>query len=141
MPKRVEIVEPFTRVRSFDQDAEPDGIELIVQAFNALDNPGLMIAGGFQIGLYEHIQGSADRKGRRLEHWEFDLITEADQRRYWNALTQMYEFRIAVDASRIPPGEKYVLSMTYNSPVGEHMTDECLIVYRGGASPGATVTR
>ena len=131
MPSRVEIVEPFTRVKSFDNDAEPDGIELLLQAVNALDNPGLMLAGGIRVELFEHVAGTADPKGRRLEHWDVELATPAQQRRYWNQLTQMYEFRLGVDLARIPPGDRYVLLVTYNSPLGEHLTDECVIVYRG----------
>lgn len=143
MPSRVEVVEPFTRVKSFDQDAEPDGIELLLQAVNALDNPGLMLAGDIRVELFEHIPGSADPKGRRFEHWNLELTTAAQQRRYWNQLTQMYEFRLGVDLSRIPPGDKYVLLVTYNSPLGEHLTDECVITYRGaaGALPAAAARR
>ncbi len=39
MPSRIEIIESFTRVRSFDDDVMPDGIELFLEAVNALDNP------------------------------------------------------------------------------------------------------
>ncbi len=132
MPSRLEIVEAFTRIKSFDRDSSPDGIELLLQAVNVMDNPGLMIAGTVRIELFEHIPASADHKGRRLEHWDVELQTAAQQRRYWNQLTQMYEFRLGVDLTRIPPGEKYVLAVTYNSPVGEHLTDESVIAYRGG---------
>ncbi len=130
MPARIEIVQPFTRVKSFDDDATPDGIELLLQGVNVLDNPGLMLAGKVRIELFEHIAGSADPKGRRFEHWDVELATAAEQRRYWNRLTQMYEFRLGVDLLRIPPGAKYVLLVTYNSPLGEHLTDECVIEHR-----------
>lgn len=134
MPSRIEIVEPFTRVKSFDDDATPDGIELLLRAVNSLDNPGLMIAGGIRAELFEHVSGSADQKGRRLEHWDVELATAAHQRRYWNQLTQMYEFRLGVDPSVMPQADRYVLLVTYNSPLGEHLTDECVISYYGGAS-------
>jgi len=136
MPSRVEIVEPFTRVKSFDDDATPDGIELLLQAVNSLDNPGLMIAGQVRVELFEHVAGSADQKGRRLEHWDVELATAAQQRRYWNQLTQMYEFRLGVDPTVMPNADKYVLLVTYNSPLGEHLTDEYVISYR--ASEGAS---
>jgi len=130
MPSRIEIVEPFTRVKSFDDDAKPDGIELLLQAVNSLDNAGLMIAGRVRVELYEHVSGSADRKGRRLEHWDIELSTENHQRTYWNQLTQMYEFRLGIDPSVLPPAEKYVLAVTYRSPLGENLTDECLVDHR-----------
>ena len=127
MPGRIEIVEPFTRVKSFDDDPAPDGIELLLQAVNSLDNPGLMIVGDVRVELYEHVPASADRKGRRLEQWDVKLSTTEHQRTYWNPITQMYEFRLAVDPNTIPPAEKFVLLVTYNSPLGEHLSDECLI--------------
>lgn len=141
MPSRVEIVEPFTRVRSFDDDALPDGIELLLQAVNSLDNPGLMIAGRVRAELYEFLPASGDRKGRRLEHWSIELANADQQRRYWNTLTQMYEFRLGIDPTKIPAADKYVLLVTYSSPLGERLTDECLIHYqvaqrRAGLGPG-----
>ncbi len=130
MPSRIEIVEPFTRAKSFDGDATVDGIELLLRAVNALDNPGLMVAGRVRVELFEYVAGTADPKGRRFEHWDLELATATQQRRYWNQLTQMYEFRLGVDPARIPQGDKYVLLVTYNSPLGEHLTDECVIAYR-----------
>jgi hypothetical protein len=143
MPSRIEIVEPFTRVKSFDGDATPDGIELLLRAVNSLDNPGLMIAGTVRVELFEHVSGSADQKGRRLEHWDVELATAAHQRRYWNQLTQMYEFRLGVDPTVMPNADKYVLLATYNSPLGEHLADECVVSYRGGAtaSPGVVLKK
>ncbi len=131
LPTRVEIVEPFTRVRSFDDDLDPDGIEVLLQAINGMDNRGLMIAGTVRIELFEQIPGSADRKGRRLEHWDVDLTTQENQKRFWNQLTQMYEFRLGVDLTRIPTAGKFVLLTTYNSPLGEHLNDECVLTYLG----------
>jgi hypothetical protein len=137
MPSRVEIVEPFTRVKSFDDDATPDGIELLLRAVNALDNPGLMITGRVQAALYEYVPASGDPKGRRLEHWDIELATHEQQRRYFNSMTQMYEFKLGIDPAKIPPAEKYILAVTYSSPLGEHLTDECLISYAAyGAAQG-----
>lgn len=124
MPSRIRIVQPFTRIKSFDNDATPDGIELLLQAVNSLDNPGLMIAGHVRIELYEYVQASADPKGRRLESWGVDLTDEKHQRTYWNQLTQMYEFRVGVDATTARLADRYVLVVTYDSPLGERLTDE-----------------
>ena len=136
MASRIEIVEPFTRVKSFDEDATPDGIELLLQAVNALDNPGLMIAGNVRAELFEYVPASADHKGRRLEHWNIELATEQQQRTHWYAMTQMYEFRLAIDPEHIPPAEKYVLAVTYGSPIGERLTDECTVSYRDSSLSG-----
>lgn len=135
MPNRIEIVEPFTRVRSFDDDASPDGIELLLQAVNSLDNPGLMVVGEFLVELYEHVPASGDQKGARVERWNVPLETAEQQRMYWNQITQMYEFRLAVDPSALPADEKYVLLVTYNSPLDDHLTDECIITRHSSALP------
>jgi len=134
LPRRVEIVEPFTRVRSFDENASPDGVELLLRAVNALDNPGLMIVGKIRVELHEYIGASADNKGGLLERWEIDLSTSKNQMSYWNRLTQMYEFRLGIEPTRIAPARKYVLSVTYNSPLGEHLADDCVLEYRGSTS-------
>ena len=135
MPSRIEIVEPFTRIRSFDDNATPDGIQLLLQAVNSLDDPGLMIVGDLRVELYEHVRASAERKGRRLEHWDVELRREEDQRRHWNQITQMYEFRLRVDPTVIPAGDKYVLAVTYNSPLGQHLMAECLVHYQPLTGP------
>lgn len=130
MPERVEIVNPFTRVRSFDDDDRPDGIELLLRAVNALDNPGLMITGRVRVELYEHMQATADSRGRRLDQWDIELTTREQQRRHWNQVTQMYEFRLGVDPASVAAARRYVLTVTYTTPFGRHLTDETMIEYR-----------
>lgn len=143
MASRIEIVEPFTRVKSFDEDTTPDGIELLLQAVNSLDNPGLMIAGQVRAELFEYIPASAEHKGRQLEHWNIELTTAQQQRTYWNAMTQMYEFRLRIDPEAIPPANQYVLTITYTSPLGDRLTDQCLISYetRGALGTGPQAPR
>lgn len=137
MPSRIEIVKPFTRVESFDGDDVPDGIELLLQAVNALDNPGLMIVGTVRAELYEFVPASGDRKGRQVDHWTIELTTESSQRRFWNRLTQMYEFRLGVDVSAITAADRYVLAVTYTSPLGDHFADEYVIARGRTAGTGA----
>lgn len=127
LPSKIEIVEPFTRVASFDDDEIPDGIELLLRAINALDNPNLMIAGRVKVELYEFVPASGQERGRRLEHWDIDLITAEDQRTYWNPLAQMYEFRLGIDRAKIPVRSKYILVVTYLSPTGDRLTDQCVM--------------
>lgn len=129
LPGRIEIVEPFTRVKSFDDDAIPDGIELLLQAVNPLDNPGLMIVGRVRVELYEYLPATGDHKGRRMENWDIELVTSEQQHTHWNALTQMYEFRLGINPETIAPAEKFVLSATYLPPVGDRLSDECVLQY------------
>ncbi len=126
MPGKIEIVAPFTRVKSFDDDPMPDGIELLLQAVNSLDDPG-MIVGSVHVDLFEHVPASSDPKGRRLEYWDIELSTLQQQRTFWNQATQMYEFRLEIDPSVIPAKDRFVVHVTYTSPLGEHLTDSCII--------------
>jgi hypothetical protein len=137
LPSRIEIVEPFTRVKSFDDDEQPDGIELLLRAVNSLDNPGLMIVGDVVVELYEHVPASGDAKGRQLDSWRIPLRTREDQKRFWNQLTQMYEFRLEANPRRVPRSGRFELMVTYVSPLGTHLTDEFLLEYRmEEGSPG-----
>ncbi len=127
MPNRVEIVEPFTRIRSFDNDQTPDGIELLIRAVNSLGDSGLMIAGTVRAELFEHIPATANNQGKRLDFWEIELTTIEQQRRFWNKVTQMYEFRLGIVKNEIPKAEKYVLVVTYLSPLGDQLTDSFIL--------------
>jgi len=138
IPGEIAIVAPFTRLKSFGDDGdngEPDGIELLLEARNAMDNPGLMIAGQVRVELFAYVPASANQKGRRLEQWHIELRTEKQQKSHWNGLTQMYEFKLGVDTSRIPKADRYVLRVTYRSPFGTHLTDELVLTPRAAAAP------
>ncbi len=130
MPTGIEIVESFTRIKSFDNTKPPDGIELLLQAVNSLGNTGLMIVGDLRVELFDYVPASGNSKGRRLEVWEIELSTEEHQRAHWNEITQMYEFQLGADLSVVPTGRKFILAVTYNSPLGEHLQTECVLDYR-----------
>ena len=142
MPERIEIVKPFTRVKSFDDDASPDGIELLLQAVNPLGNVGLMIVGVIRVEPYEHVQASGIPTGKRLDSWTIDLASEESQRRYWNHVTQMYQLRLRINPAVVSVARRYVLVVTYTSPLGEHLTDDCVIERRAISGPlGGTRAR
>ena len=127
MPQRVEIVEAFTRFASFDDDALPDGIELLILPVDSFGE-AVKIAGTVRVELYAFEQASGEQKGMRVcAPWEIELLTEQDQERYWNTVTGMYEAELELPAGAVPRGEKYVLLVTYNTPLAEHMTDECVL--------------
>lgn len=129
MPARVEVVEPFTQVRDFDGDGALDGIELLVQAVNSMGNPGLQVVGNMRVELFEFVEASAQPRGARIDRWDVDLSSVELQQKHWNQLTQMYEFRLAVDPARLPRKRKFVLAVTYNTPKGEHLSDESILEY------------
>ncbi len=136
LPARIDIVEPFTRIKSFSGGGVPDGIDLVVQAIGALDNPGLVLVGRVRIELFEFVASSADRKGARLDQWQVELRTDHQQRTYWNHLTQMYEFHLGANLADLSKAERCVLLVTYSSPVGRRLSDEIVLTRQSGASSG-----
>ena len=67
------------------------------------------------------------RTGSRLAMWEVPLNTKDDQRRYWSSTTQMYEFHLELDTQLMSQRPRYVLAVTYNTPLGTHLTDEYIL--------------
>lgn len=131
---RIEIIEPFTHVRAFDGAETPNGIELLLQAVNPLNNPWNLV-GQVRVELYEYAPASGDRKSHRVEQWNIELTSDVQQqRKHWNSLTQMYEFRLGFDPTRIDPGKRYIVVVTCDSPTGGRLTDECLIDARSSHS-------
>jgi len=131
MPQQIELVEAFTGFRSFDDDERPDGIEVLVRALDTFGDP-VKIAGTIRFELYTFEQASGERAGRRIcAPWEVTLVTRADQKRYWNLVTGMYEvplkFPVEFTGGHVEPARKFVLEATYTTPLGTHMTDECVI--------------
>ena len=126
MPAAVSIVGPFTRFRSFDDDNRPDGIELLLQPVNAFGDP-VNIAGTVIVELYEFRQAAGDNKGAKLSQWDIALMSERDQRMHWNRTTSMYEFQLQFRPAAPPPTRKYVLQVTYNTPLKEHMVDQYVL--------------
>jgi len=125
MPERVGIM-PFTRVESFDDDERPDGIALLLRPINVLGDP-VNVVGRIRAELYTFVPASGLRAGSRLAVWEVTLNTEQDQRRYWSSTTQMYEFHLELNTDVVPSQPKYVLAVTYNTPLGTHLTDEYIL--------------
>ncbi len=123
MPQSVSIVTPFTRIRSFDDDETPDGLELLVRPLDGLGDP-VKMAGTVMVELYRFVPASGEPKGERIEFWNIPLSTPDDQKTYWNRTTQMYEFRLQLNVRAVPPDRAYVVLVTYTTPLGERMTDE-----------------
>ncbi len=122
MPERI-IVEPFTGLKSFDDDNLPDGLEVVFRPVDSFGDP-VKIAGSIRIELYEFRPASGESKGRRIEMWTIPLDSGGDQKKYWNRFTQTYEIPVELDVSQAPAGERYIIELSYNTPLGDHMVTE-----------------
>ncbi|MBN1514711.1 MAG: hypothetical protein JXB13_22045 [Phycisphaerae bacterium] len=136
MPERIGIM-PFTRVESFDDDNRPDGIAMLLRPINVLGDP-VNIVGQVRAELYEYTPASGLRTGPRLAMWEVLLNTKEDQRRYWSSTTQMYEFHLELNTGVVSQRPKYVLAVTYNTPLGTHLTDEYILEVPIASEPFAS---
>jgi hypothetical protein len=127
MPRSVRIVGPFTRLASFDGDESPDGLEVLLRPLDQFDDP-VKISGTVRIELYEFAPASGAPKGARIvEPWNIALVTEQDQRTYWNHISQMYEFKLQLNVRAIQPAQKYVIGVTYTTPLGDRMMDDYIL--------------
>jgi len=127
MPQEMRIVEAFSRFTSFDDDGTIDGIELMLQPVDSFGDP-VKIAGSVDVELYEFVQASAEPEGRRvLPPWRINLQTRDDQKRYWNRVTGMYEIPLKLPEGNRPDKPKFVLTVTYHTPIDTNMTDRMVL--------------
>lgn len=128
LPQSIEIVEAFTRWGDFDDQPGLDGIELYVQALTPAGEP-VQAAGTMLVELYAFRQASGDPKGERKEMWTIALLSKADQKVHWGRATRMYDFRLELspEVRAVSAGEKYVLMVTHNSPLGVRHSDEMVL--------------
>jgi hypothetical protein len=137
MPRSVRIVGPFTKLASFDADEAPDGLDVLLRALDGFGDP-VKISGTVRIELYEFVPASGEPKGARIgEPWNIPLVSEQDQRTYWNRTTQMYEFKLQLNVRAIKPAQKYVLGVTYTTPLGDRMMDEYTLELPPGEAKAA----
>lgn len=127
-PKRIKIL-PHTKVRSFDGDLFPDGIEVSLQA---LDGTGDSIKafGVFQFELHAYRPAAGNRRGERIYYWKQPVQNEADQREFWEHVTNTYQFRLGWEGRPLAPGQHYILDATYRAPDGRRLVDSYEMDFR-----------
>ena len=122
MPAKI-IVEPFSGLKSFDDDDVPDGLEVVLRPVDSFGDP-VKVAGVFRISLAHFRPASGLNQGDPIEQWDVAISTVGDQQAYWNRFTQMYEIPLELDLGTVAPDDRYVIEVTYNTPLGEHMITE-----------------
>lgn len=120
LPTQIEIL-PFTKPASFDPRGLPDGINAVIRPSDVLGHP-VKAYGTIRFELYEYVPASGLEKGQQLMVWNQVLNTPADQRKYWDNVTQSYQFQLAW-RQPLPPNRKYVLEVFYENPAGTRLTN------------------
>jgi len=134
LPAKIKI-QPFTKIKSFNDDETPDGISAVVRPVDSFGDP-VKAAGLFYFELWSYREASGDHKGERLEFWEKRIDTAADIKLYWTQ-AQMYDFQLGwtQGTGKIKPGSKYVFTATYRTPWDTTIQDEYVLQFHFGGQP------
>lgn len=114
-PRQIEVL-PFTKIRSFDDDVIPDGLEVSLRPLDAMSDP-VKVYGTFIFELYRYRDASGNRAGQQLETWTQPIRTVDDQKRFWDRVTSTYIFQLTWEGGDFPPpNKKYLLTVSYQAP-------------------------
>ncbi len=78
--------------------------------------------GVFRFEIYEHVQRSAEPKGRRIDIWpDTDLIDAIENNKYWRDFLRAYQFNLPLESTN---NQSYILQVTFLCPTGKRLTGE-----------------
>ncbi len=124
LPESIEIAETFSSWSDFDGLVGIDGLTVYVRP---LDADGIPTRAGGSIYVEVWLKGRASglAEGERVGIWDFPLETEADLEMRWRRSLEMFELPVAISLETISvsPGSAVLVSVTYHSPRGEHLSD------------------
>ena len=120
---------PFTKPRSFDEDAFPDGVGVSVRTQDGAGDP-VKAYGTFLFELYAYKSGLASHRGELLNTWQQAVRNPNDQKTYWERVTSTYEFQLSWEGKPVPPQERYILVAYFQSPGSKRLTDEYAFEFR-----------
>jgi hypothetical protein len=92
-----------------------------------LDSFGCQIKspGVFRFEIYEHVQRSAEPKGRRIAIWpDTDLIDAVENNKYWRDFLRAYQFNLPLESA---DSQSYILQVTFMCPTGKRLTGEFVL--------------
>ncbi len=121
-PKSIKIL-PFTKAKSFDDDAFPDGIEVSMRALDGAGDP-VKSYGTFLFELYAYKPASSDHKGELIQSWRQPILSLDEQKQYWERVTTSYQFQLSWEGHPLSPQKKYVLAASFQASGGPRLFDE-----------------
>jgi len=127
-PRSIEIL-PFTKPRSFDDDAFPDGIGVSLRPLDGAGDP-VKAYGTFIFELYDYRPASGRHRGQPLQSWTQPVADLDDQKRFWERVTSTYEFQLSWEGQPIPPQKKYLLTASFQAPGSKRLFDEYEFEFR-----------
>lgn len=136
MMPRVIKIQPysFTRPVSFTNDGNPDGLEVVVAAYDQLEDP-VKVFGTFHFELYEQRPASSDPFGRRIGFWPVKVDSYDTLLAYRDRSSPFFFcFPLKLEGERLKPGQ-YILNARLMAPGGDTLFDEYRLEYKGGRVP------
>ncbi len=122
-PRSIKLL-PFTKPRSFDNDLIPDGIGVSLRTLDAAGDP-VKAYGSFLFELYHYRAASQAHRGELIQTWTQPVRNLEDQDRFWERVTDTYEFQLSWEGSPIPVQKRFVLAASFQpGPGGDRLFDE-----------------
>ena len=121
-PKDIEVL-PFTKPRSFDDDAIPDGLGVSLRMLDAAGD-SVKAYGTFMFELYAYKQASAQHRGELVQTWTQPVVSPDDQKQFWERVTNMYEFQLSWEGQPFRPDNRYILAASFQASGAKRLFDE-----------------
>lgn len=127
-PRSIKIL-PFTKARSFDDDAIPDGLGISLRTLDAAGDP-VKAYGTFMFELYTFHSASLNKRGELLQTWTQPVASIEEQKQFWERVTATYEFQLSWEGNPLPPQKRYVLVASFQAPGGDRLFDQYELEFR-----------
>jgi len=120
---------PFTKAKSFDDDAIPDGLGVSLRTYDA-DGDTVKAYGTFVFELYAYRPASADHRGELLRQWTQSVTDPAAQKQFWERVTTTYEFQLSWEGEPLRPEQRYIITATFQAPGAKRLFDDYEFEFR-----------
>jgi len=127
-PTAIKIL-PFTKPRSFDDDAIPDGIAVSLRPLDSAGDP-VKAYGTFIFELYAYKPAIGSHRGELIQSWTQPVLGLADQKKFWERVTSTYEFQLSWEGKPIPAESKYMLVASFQARGSARLFDEYTFDFR-----------
>ena len=127
-PRSIRVL-PFTKPRSFDGDAIPDGLAVSLQPIDAAGDP-VKAYGVFNFELFAYRNGAGDHRGDSIQTWTQPLASLEDQKKFWEHVTATYEFQLSWEGNPLQPQKKYILTVSFQAPGSKRLFAEYEFEFR-----------
>jgi len=127
-PQSIKILQ-FTKPKSFDDDAIPDGIGVSLHTLDAAGDP-VKAYGTFVMELYAYRPALSGHRGELLHTWTQAITNPKDQKQYWEKATKTYEFQLSWEGQPLEPQKRYILTVSLEAPGAKRLFDEYEFEFR-----------